>query len=64
MTIMVNNSLLTLLAQCETKTWLRWGQELVVLPLPAGAPQSAIRPHLEVCDRALTASAVSGEPGR
>ena len=30
MTLQVNNSLLTLLASCETKTWLRWGQELVM----------------------------------
>lgn len=30
MTIMANNSLLTLLASCETRTWLRWGQELVM----------------------------------
>ena len=29
MTISINNSLLTLLAQCETKAWLRWAQELV-----------------------------------
>jgi hypothetical protein len=27
--IHVNNSLLTLLAECETKTWLRWGQEVI-----------------------------------
>ncbi len=30
MTLYVNNSLLTLLASCETKTWVRWGQELVM----------------------------------
>lgn len=30
MTMYVNNSLLRLLAECETKAWIRWGQELVM----------------------------------
>ena len=38
MTIMVNNTLLTLLASCETKTWLRWGQELVMTEKQAPGP--------------------------
>ena len=48
---------------CPAITRRQWCQEKVALPLPAGAPQSAIRPHLEVCDRALAAGVVSGEPG-
>ena len=28
--LLVNNSLLSLLHQCETRTWVRWGQELVM----------------------------------
>lgn len=41
MTLYVNNSLLSLLAECETKAWIRWGRELIMTEREGPGPLEA-----------------------